>query len=239
MNNELILNIVGTPIGNLEDISLRAIKTLSESDVIFCEDTRVTHKLLKLLNIEFKGNLIRCDNFNEKTMSNKAIEYIKEGKIVSLVSDAGMPLISDPGFELVKKAKENSVFINVIAGPMAFSHALIKANFSSKFTFLGFLPEKLIQRQNFLKQLLPFTYVCYVSPHKLINVLEDFKIVFDKNIKLYLIKELTKLYETSWEGNPYEVLDMLKEQDVKGEFTLVFEIPKLVHTKVNKYKKIS
>ena len=229
MNNELILNIVGTLIGNLEDISLRAIKTLSESDVIFCEDTRVTHKLLKLLNIEFKGNLIRCDNFNEKTMSNKAIEYIKEGKIVSL----------DPGFELVKKAKENSIFINVIAGPMAFSHALIKANFSSKFTFLGFLPEKLIQRQNFLKQLLPFTYVCYVSPHKLINVLEDFKIVFDKNIKLYLIKELTKLYETSWEGNPYEVLDMLKEQDVKGEFTLVFEIPKLVHTKVNKYKKIS
>ena len=165
MNNELILNIVGTPIGNLEDISLRAIKTLSESDVIFCEDTRVTHKLLKLLNIEFKGNLIRCDNFNEKTMSNKAIEYIKEGKIVSLVSDAGMPLISDPGFELVKKAKENSIFINVIAGPMAFSHARIKSNFSSKFTFLGFLPEKLIQRQNFLKQLLPFTYVCYVSPH--------------------------------------------------------------------------
>lgn len=129
MNNELILNIVGTPIGNLEDISLRAIKTLSESDVIFCEDTRVTHKLLKLLNIEFKGNLIRCDNFNEKTMSNKAIEYIKEGKIVSLVSDAGMPLISDPGFELVKKQKKIAFLLMLLQGQWHFLTPLLKLIF--------------------------------------------------------------------------------------------------------------
>ncbi len=230
------LSIVGTPIGNLDDITIRALNTLKEADIILCEDSRVSAKLLKHFEIN-KPKLISYHNFNEKQISPKIIEYIKENKKVALISDAGMPCISDPGFEIVKLAKSEGIFIDVIGGTTALIHAIIKANFSNTFTFLGFLKDKSGMRRNELSSLSYGTYVAYVSPHKLISTIEDFLYVFNDSAKLFLIKEMTKLYEQSIEGSPQEILNILKEQNIKGEFTLVFNIAKTKHIKVNKYEK--
>ncbi|TPI01160.1 16S rRNA (cytidine(1402)-2'-O)-methyltransferase [Mycoplasma struthionis] len=228
------LYIVGTPIGNLEDITIRAINTLKSVDVILCEDSRVSQKLLKHYEINNK-TIISYHNFNEKQISPKAIKLINENKNIALISDAGMPLISDPGFELIKAAKENNIDIEIIGGPTAMVHALIKANFASKFTFLGFLKDKSGARQNELKELGYGTYVAYVSPHKLLATLDDFEVVFENNVQIYLIKEMTKMFETSYEGSPQEIKNLLGD-NIKGEFTIVFNIIKPKHVKVNKYK---
>ncbi|TPE57213.1 16S rRNA (cytidine(1402)-2'-O)-methyltransferase [[Mycoplasma] falconis] len=234
---EYKLSIVGTPIGNLEDITLRAINTLKASEIILCEDTRVTYKLLKHLNIENK-KLITYNNFNELEISEYVIKLILEGKHVSLVSDAGMPCISDPGFEVIKAAKKENIFIDVVGGPTALIHALVKANQASKFTFLGFLKDKSISRQNELKNLNYGTYVCYVSPHKLLATLNDFEQVFKDKVDIYLIKEMTKMFETSYEGKPLEVIQQLGE-NIKGEFSMVFTINEDKKKKVNKYAEFS
>ncbi|AWX42912.1 putative SAM-dependent methyltransferase [Metamycoplasma cloacale] len=232
---EYKLNIVGTPIGNLDDITIRALNTLKSSDVILCEDIRVGQKLLKHYEITGK-TLISYHNFNEHQITPKIIHLIQQGKNVSLITDAGMPCISDPGFEIIKVAKQNNIFIDVIGGPTALIHALIKANFSNTFTFLGFLKDKSISRQNQLKELNPGTYVCYVSPHKLHSTIQDFEIIFNDNIQLYLIKEMTKLHEFSYEGTPKEILQLISDNE-KGEFSLVFDIKPIKKTKINKYAK--
>ncbi|ACF07091.1 putative SAM-dependent methyltransferase [Metamycoplasma arthritidis] len=233
---EYKLSIVGTPIGNLEDISLRALKTLQAADVILCEDTRTSLKLLNHFEI-FNKSLLSYHNFNEKAMCPKIIKLIKEeNKKVALISDAGMPCISDPGFAIVQAAKANEIFIDVIGGPSALICAIIKANFASQFTFLGFLKDKSLARQNELKKLMPGTYVCYLSPHKLISTINDFLVVFGDGVKLYLIKEMTKLHETSYEGSPSEILAKLPG-NIKGEFTLVFLIQAKKLPKINKYAK--
>ncbi|AWX69308.1 16S rRNA (cytidine(1402)-2'-O)-methyltransferase [[Mycoplasma] anseris] len=235
---EYKLSIVGTPIGNLDDITLRALNTLKEADIILCEDTRVSQKLLKHYDITDK-KIISYHNFNEKAISPKIITLIKQkNKKVALISDAGMPCISDPGFEIIYLAKQNGIFVDVIGGPTALIHALIKANFANTFTFLGFLKDKSGARQNQLKELIYGTYVCYVSPHKLISTIEDFKIIFDNNVKLFLIKEMTKIHEMSYEGTPQEILESLNnDNNIKGEFSLVFSILKPKIGKVNKYAK--
>ncbi|WP_330463151.1 16S rRNA (cytidine(1402)-2'-O)-methyltransferase [Metamycoplasma gateae] len=230
------LNIVGTPIGNLEDITLRAIRILKESDIILCEDIRNSQKLLKHFNIENK-QLISYHKFNEKLILKKIIFLILEGKNVSLISDAGMPCISDPGFNLISEANKNNIFVDVIGGPTAFTHAFIKSNLGSTFSFLGFLKDKSGERINQLKKFEPGTYVSYVSPYKLISTLNDFKDVFNDNIELYLCKELTKLHEKDYRGRPSEILSILENQSIKGEFVLVFLIKKEKHIKVNKYAK--
>ncbi|TPR53370.1 16S rRNA (cytidine(1402)-2'-O)-methyltransferase [Metamycoplasma neophronis] len=231
---EYKLSIVGTPIGNLEDITLRAIKTLEDADIVLCEDSRVSVKLLKHFNIN-KPQLISYHNFNERQITPKIINLIKSGKQVALISDAGMPCISDPGFEIVNKAKAEGIFIDVIGGPTAMVHAIIKANFSNTFTFLGFLKDKSGMRQNELKSLTFGTYVAYVSPHKLQATIDDFEVVFGNNVKLYLIKEMTKMHETSYEGTPAEIKAIFESESPRGEFTLVFEIIKPKREKVNKY----
>ncbi|MBN0970890.1 16S rRNA (cytidine(1402)-2'-O)-methyltransferase [Mycoplasma phocoeninasale] len=228
--------IIGTPIGNLEDISLRALKQLKLSDIILCEDTRVSQKLLRFYDISGK-QLISYHNFNEKSLAPKIIDMILSNKVVSLISDAGMPCISDPGFEIISLAKKNNISVDVIGGPTALIHAVIKANFSSEFNFIGFLKDKSQARQNQLKSLQYGTYVCYVSPHKLQTTINDFKVVFGNNVKLFLIKEMTKLHEKSYEGNPDEILSKISEDSQKGEFSLVFKLEKPAHVKVNKYPK--
>ena len=233
-NSKFILNVIGVPIGNIDDLSPRAYNTLKNSNIILCEDTRMAKKLLMLVKI---------DNFNEKEISPKIIDLIRDkNNVVSLISDAGMPCISDPGFSIISKCKQyDDIFINIISGPSAFLHALIKSNHNSKFTFLGFIPDKKIKRQNYLSSLSPFTYICYVSPHKLISVLEDFNKIFSSDITLYLIKEMTKIFETSWEGTPKELLEkFLEYETIKGEYTLVFTInPKKEIRKINKYSSFS
>ncbi|WP_373438052.1 16S rRNA (cytidine(1402)-2'-O)-methyltransferase [Metamycoplasma equirhinis] len=230
------ISIVGTPIGNLEDITLRALRTLKESEYILCEDTRVSKKLLSHYKIS-NYTLISYNNFNERTITPKIIDLILNGKKVSLISDAGMPCISDPGFEIIKIAKQNNIFVDVIGGPSAFTHAIIKANFSNSFTFLGFLKDKSLSRQNDLKKLIPGVYICYVSPHKLIATINDFKIQFGDTVNLFLIKEMTKIYEESYEGSPVEILQKLPNNP-RGEYSLVFEIKKPTHVKINKYPKL-
>ncbi|BAP39662.1 16S rRNA (cytidine(1402)-2'-O)-methyltransferase [Metamycoplasma canadense] len=231
---EFKLFIIGTPIGNLEDISFRAIKTLKTSDIILCEDIRTSQKLLKHYEINNK-QLIAYHKFNEKQLATKIVNLILKNKVVSLISDAGMPCISDPGFNLITECKKNNIFVDIIGGPTAFVHAFIKSNFGSTFTFLGFLKDKSGERCNQLKKLSEGIYVSYVSPHKLISTLNDFANVFDNEIDLYLCKELTKLYESDYSGKPLEIIEQL-ENNIKGEFVLVFSIKKQKHIKVNKYE---
>ncbi|MGX9340466.1 16S rRNA (cytidine(1402)-2'-O)-methyltransferase [Mycoplasma sp. 4044] len=230
MENKLY--IVGTPIGNLEDISYRAVRILKEVDLILCEDTRTSKPLLK--HYEIYTPTSAYHNFNEKTFAPKVLQMIQDNKSVALISDAGMPAVSDPGFEIVRLCKQNDVDVEVIGGPTALIHAFIKANFSSTFSFIGFLKDKSQQRINYFKTLSPNTYISYVSPHKLIATLNDFDVVFGDNIELYLIKEMTKKFEASYQGSPKQVLEQLQD-NTKGEFVLVFNIPEVKKEKVNKY----
>lgn len=188
------LFIIGTPIGNLEDITFRALRTLKEVDVLACEDTRVTAKLLAHFGIE-KKRLITYNNFTEKQSTKGILQLLEQGQSVGLVSDAGMPAVSDPGFELIKQARDHNFDIQIIPGVSASITAFVGAGFSNEFTFLGFLKDKSSQRQAQLQNLDFETYVFYVSPHKLEKSLEDIDQVFKGSEKICLVKELTKLYE--------------------------------------------
>ncbi|ENY68609.1 Hypothetical protein, putative tetrapyrrole methyltransferase [Metamycoplasma auris 15026] len=232
---EYKLYVVGTPIGNLEDISLRALRILNESDIILCEDIKVSKKLLNHFNITNK-HLISYHKFNEKNLAKKMISYILEGKKVSLISDAGMPCISDPGFNLVEEAKKNGIFIDVIGGVSAFVSAFIKSNLGSTFSFLGFLKDKSGERINQLKKLNEGVYVAYVSPHKLLATIDDFEVVFSQQVFIYLCKELTKIHEKDWSGSPNEIKSLLQNEVIKGEFVICFLIKKEKRIKVNKYE---
>ncbi|BBU47878.1 16S rRNA (cytidine(1402)-2'-O)-methyltransferase [Mycoplasmopsis felis] len=230
------LYIVGTPIGNLKDITLRALETLSTVNIIACEDTRVTYKLLDKYDIKNK-KLITNNVQTEKKTSNIILKYLLEGQTVALVSDAGMPLISDPGFDILNLAKENNIDIEVIPGVSASTMAFTGSGFSNTFSFLGFMKDKTIQRKNELSSLTIGTYIYFVSPHKLINTLNDIYEVFGNNVKLCLAKELTKLYEKWYFGTPESIINELDSNSIKGEYTLVLNIPKIKHVKINKYEK--
>ena len=160
------LYLVSTPLGNLKDITFRAIEILKESDFILCEDTRISKKLMYKYHIKTK--LISNHKFNEKKNISKILEYLKSGKIISLISDAGTPIISDPGSILVNKCIENDVNIFPIPGPSAVSAAVSISGFSDKFLFCGFFPEKKKNLANELKKLskLENTLVFFVSPKK-------------------------------------------------------------------------
>ena len=196
-NNFPTLYIVSTPIGNLKDITLRALEVLKEVEVVFCEDTRRTLVLLNHFGIQ--KPLFRYEKFNEKIASKKIIAMLKEGKNIALVSDAGTPGISDPLFEIIKTVKEeNSVNVVPLPGPVAFVPALICSTFqTNSFTFLGFLPRK---KQKATDTLLEHTerketLVIYESPHRLTKTLELLKSVF-KSREIMVARELTKLHET-------------------------------------------
>ena len=225
------LFIIGTPIGNIKDITLRAIETLKKVDIIACEDTRVTRKLLSHYKIQNK-KLISYHNNNEKKSTKGIIKLLSENKVVGLVSDAGMPVISDPGFEIIKEVIKNNFEFELIPGVSALTHALVLANMDVNFKFLGFLKPKSIQRQNQLKKLEPGTYITFVSPHKLKKQLSDMESVFGNNINIFLGKELTKKFENHYRGTPSEILKKL-QNNVKGEFTMVFKVKK--SKKVKKY----
>ncbi len=217
------LFIVGTPIGNLDDITLRAIKTLTRVDYIACEDTRVTRKLLNLLNIPHK-KLLAYHNFNEKQSANGIINLLEQGFEVALVSDAGMPTIADPGYNLINIAIAKQISIEVIPGPSAVIIANILANFRTEFVFIGFLKDKIGQRNNQLKNLSKGVYVAFISPHKLINSLESIKNVFGSDINVFLGKELTKMYEKHYRGTIVELINQIRQKTIKGEYTIVFEV---------------
>ncbi|ADE19493.1 16S rRNA (cytidine(1402)-2'-O)-methyltransferase [Mycoplasma crocodyli] len=231
--------IVGTPIGNLEDITLRALKVLRMVEVVACEDTRVTMKLLNHFEITNK-KLITYNNFNEQNGSRGILKLVKDNNLnVALVSDAGMPVVSDPGFELIKQAIENDIEIELVPGVSASISAFVLSSFSNNFTFHGFIKDKNIQRANYLKTLDFGAHIFFVSPHKLLSTLETIYEVFKDDCELFLGKELTKMHEEHFRGKPSKIIELFKSnENVKGEFTMVLNLIKKKEIKVSKYSKV-
>ncbi len=220
------LYIVGTPIGNLEDMTLRGIRTLKEVDYILCEDTRVTSKLLS--HYEIKKPLKSFNAHATDSRFDEIIKLLEEGKSCALVSDAGTPCISDPGSMLVAKAKEALPDLKVIAipGPSAIISALSIAGIPvSEFTFLGFLPHKK-GRETLFKEIAEAERVMafYESPHRILKALESLK-KFAPLKKVIIARELTKIYEEVLTGTAEELLALFdKEQEkVRGEFVVIVQ----------------
>ena len=222
-----ILYLVATPIGNLEDITLRAIRILKEVDLIAAEDTRQTLKLLN--HLEISKPLISYHRHNEEVRKDILIEKLLEGKNVAVVTDAGTPAISDPGEEIVKEAIENDIKIVPIPGACALINALIASGLDTKeFSFYAFLPLNKKLRNNKFEEIKKDgkTAIIYEAPHKLITTLEDIlKNLGDR--KIVLAKELTKIHETFLRGKVSEILDELKTNMPKGEYIILIQGEKL------------
>ena len=220
------INIVSTPIGNLKDITLRAIETLKSVDLILAEDTRIAKKLLNHFSINN-----RLESFNDKNESVKnenLIKKIKEGKNIAIISDAGTPLINDPGFKLIRFARKENIKVTPIPGCTAVIAGLSASGISTdKFTFLGFLPRTKIKRRKNLSQLLhkQETLIFFESVHRIESTIIDMKELFGTERKAVLCKEITKIHESFIGENFLEITDYIKEhQDkLKGEFTIIIE----------------
>lgn len=215
-----MIYFVATPIGNLNDISLRALETLKNVQVIACEDTRTSKVLLDKFEIKNKL-LVSYHKFNEQESSQNIIKLASEGKDIAIISDAGMPGISDPGNILAKKLVEAKIDFTVIPGASALTTALVLSGFDSRnFFFTGFLPEKKVEKDKLLSQIstLSSTLIFYVSSH---NIKKDIQYLFEQlgNRKTCLVKELTKVFETKY----YFSLSSLPEIDERGEFVLIVE----------------
>ena len=220
------LVIVGTPIGNLADLSPRAIEALKKADVVLCEDTRHTRKLLLHYGIETP-----TESFHEHNEDDKAprlISRLESGATLALVSDAGMPVISDPGFPIVRLARENGIAIEPIPGPFAGALALVASGLPPlPFTFLGFTPHREGQRKDFYRSAAEYghTVVIYESPERLITSLEDARESFG-NADVTVARELTKMHEEILSGTIDDVLEQLRSRDsIKGEITIVLGAP--------------
>lgn len=218
------LNLVGTPIGNLEDITYRAIKTLKEVDFIVAEDTRVTLKLMN--HYEIKNKLISYHKYSTLAKSQQIIDKILSGESCALVSDAGMPCISDPGEQLVKLAKENGVNVTVVPGPCAAIAGLaISGMDTSQFVFEGFLSTNKKNRLEGLNSLINEhrTIIFYEAPHKLKNTLRDLFKIFG-NRKISIVKEMTKIHENVMMFNLKDAVNYFNSiENIKGEFVLILE----------------
>jgi len=237
------LYIVSTPIGNLDDITLRAIEVLKKTDIILCEDTRRSLKLLS--HYKIKKKLFSYHKFNEKKQISKIIEYFKEGKILSLVSDAGTPLLSDPGRILVNECIKNGIQITPIPGVSSITAALSVSGFKDKFLFYGFLPKT----ENELKKVLTslseyeFTQIFFAPSNKINFYIRIFK-NFYSGRKIVIAKEITKLHEAFIRADIDQV--KISKSPIKGELTIViseavkkiknFSEEKIVH-KAKKYLK--
>lgn len=213
------LYLVGTPIGNLEDITFRAVRLLKEVDLIACEDTRRTQQLLNHYGI--KARTVSYHEHNELTRAPELIIQMEEGSRIALVSDAGMPVISDPGFRLVSLAIRHNIPVIPIPGASAFVAALAAAGLPvDKFRFLGFLPAKKLARRRALKEMRgsPKTLVFYEAPHRVLDMLEDVKDILG-DVPVVVAREVTKVHEEFVRGSASEVLALLKSKPVKGEIT--------------------
>lgn len=218
------LYLVPTPIGNLEDMTFRAIRILKEVDVIASEDTRNTQKLLNHFEIETAQISYHEHNINERTP--QLIEKMLSGQSIAQVSDAGMPSISDPGVELVKEAIKQGVSVIPLPGPNAALTALIASGISPQpFYFYGFLPRKKKDLVSTLKELnrRSDTLVFYESPHRVRQVVEQMVAVFGQERQLVLAREVTKRFEEFVRGNAEEVLKWLQNEQIRGEFVLIAE----------------
>jgi 16S rRNA (cytidine1402-2'-O)-methyltransferase len=218
-----ILYIVPTPIGNLEDITLRAIRVLKEADLIIAEDTRQSIKLLN--HFEIKNTIQSYHMHNEHKVLQRYVDEILGGKNIALVSDAGTPAISDPGFLLVRECLKNNIKVDCLPGATAFVPALVKSGLpADSFCFEGFLPEKK-GRQTMLKKLCEEerTIILYESPHRLLKTLKQFIDYFGAERLISVSRELTKTFEETVNGSIQEVLTHFENNIVKGEFVIVID----------------
>ena len=218
-----MIYLIPTPIGNLEDITLRAIRLLKEVDLILAEDTRVSIKLLKHFAIGTPLQSFHMHNEHKKVET--VVEQLKNGKTVALISDAGTPGISDPGFLLVREALKEGVEVQCLPGPTALIPALVQSGIPcERFVFEGFLPPKK-GRQTRLEQMAleTRTQVFYESPHKLLKTLEQLVTYFGADRSIAVVREISKLYESTFRGTAQEGLDFFEAHPPKGEFVIVVE----------------
>lgn len=215
------LFIVPTPIGNLGDITLRALETLKSVDLILAEDTRTSGFLLKHYNIS--KPLQSFHNFNEHRIVTNLIQRMEKGEVMALVSDAGTPGISDPGFLIIRACLQAALVVDCLPGPTAFVPALVKSGLpSDRFVFEGFLPHKK-GRQTMLKKLADEerTMIFYESPFRLVKTLEQFKEYFGSDRMTSVSRELTKMFEETFTGPVEQVLEHFQSKEVKGEIVIV------------------
>ena len=212
------LYIVSTPIGNMEDITFRALNILKKSDIILCEDTRRSVKLLSYFKI--KNKLTAYHKFNEKKITNDIIDSIKRNKIISLISDAGTPTISDPGIILINKCIEESLSIFPIPGSSAVTSAISVSGFSDKYLFCGFLTKKEKELEKVLKSLgnIDYSLVFFIPASKINYYIDEFKKYF-LDRKILIAKEMTKMYEEFIRNNVRSIKNL--NEDLKGELTVV------------------
>jgi len=221
MSSNLCLSIVPTPIGNLNDITYRAIKVLKDSDIILCEDTRISKRLLDKYSID--KPLYSYHIHNEHKVVEKYIQYIISGKKVSLISDAGTPGISDPGYLIIRESVKKNIEIDCLPGPTAFVPALINSGISSdKFVFEGFLPKKKgrMSRIEFLKEE-KRSIIIYESPHRIKRLIQELKAVFGGQRLVSISRELSKIHQENIRGTLDEVDKNLESKNIKGELILI------------------
>ena len=215
------LYIVPTPIGNLEDITFRAIRILKEADLILAEDTRTSGKLLK--HFEIGTHMHSHHMHNEHKTIDNIISRLKAGETIALISDAGTPAISDPGFLITRACIENNIEVECLPGATAFVPALVNSGLpNDKFIFEGFLPEKKGRQTRYLALAEETrTMIMYVSPHKLLKTLAEFITYFGAERQICVSRELSKLHEENYRGTVQEVLTHFENKPIKGEIVVV------------------
>ena len=220
MINDIKLYIVPTPIGNLDDITLRAINTLKSSDLILSEDTRHAKKLLSHYKISTKVKSYHLNNEHKKV--NEYVKLMINGKTISLITDAGTPCISDPGFLLVREAIKNEIKITCLPGPTALIPAIVLSGLSSDtFVFEGFLPRKKGRKLK-LKQISQnvMTTIIYESPYRIIKTLSDLSDFLGGHREISVSREISKIYEETFRGSVNDALEHFSDKKIKGEFVI-------------------
>lgn len=226
-----MLYIVSTPIGNLKDITLRALEVLKEVDGIICEDTRRASILLNYYQIN--KPLLVLNDFNENKTYQSIIEKLKSGENLALISDSGTPLISDPGYKLVRACVEENIPVESIPGPSSVVTSLTLSGLPpDKFFFFGYLPEKSGGRLKSFEQIksisyiLPITFIVFISPHKLVKTLQEMEGFFSGNLKITLAKELTKIHQSVDSKKISDWMDFFKDKNPKGEYVMLLNLGK-------------
>lgn len=217
-----MLYLIPTPVGNMEDMTFRAVRLLKEADVVLCEDTRTSGILLKHFQIEGK-RLMAHHKFNEHGTAKNIVERLKSGETICLITDAGTPGISDPGFFLVREAVEAGIEVQTLPGATAFVPALVSSGLPcDRFCFEGFLPQKK-GRQTRIEELSheTRTIIIYESPRRIVKTLEQLAVAFGEDRRMSACREISKVHEESVRGTIAEVLAHFKETEPKGEFVLI------------------
>jgi len=217
------LYIVPTPIGNMDDITIRAINTLKGSNLILCEDTRVTKPLLQKYDIITKLSVY--NDYSDHSVRLKILNQIKDGKVISLVSDAGTPLIADPGYKLIDFLYTEGIYVDVLPGPCSIISALCLSGMpTDQFIFLGFMPRKLAAQENLLKEISAVSATCvfFESPKRVVDTLNVINKVLGARI-CAIVREISKIYQEVLKGSCLELIELLKNKDIRGEVVLLIQ----------------